>query len=179
MRKSASWMVNHWKPRVNTIICLQSPSNQCFYTQITGYEMSVGDHRVAWWWRGVMGKQISYVTLIINWGVPDHASHTPHPNQCHIATMYIMLLGCFRFGCSALVNNSRTQHYTQATSLVALSVLDALSIACTHSSPCNTHSIQCIMISAYTVNMWMGFWPQQSLQTSNLHTYLTVAGTVE
>ena len=28
-------------------ICLQSPSNQRFYRKITGYGMSVGDHRVA------------------------------------------------------------------------------------------------------------------------------------
>ena len=28
-------------------VCLQSPSNQSFYRQITGHGMSVDDHRVA------------------------------------------------------------------------------------------------------------------------------------
>ena len=28
-------------------VCLQSPNNQSFYRQITGYEMIVHDHRVA------------------------------------------------------------------------------------------------------------------------------------
>ena len=32
---------------------------------IIGYGMSTDDHRVAWWWwKGVMDKQISYMTLI-------------------------------------------------------------------------------------------------------------------
>ena len=39
-------------------------SNQSFYRQTVGYGMSVDDHRVAWWWKGVIEKQISYMTLI-------------------------------------------------------------------------------------------------------------------
>ena len=33
--------------QVLIIVSLQSPSNQSFYRQITGYGMNVGDHRVA------------------------------------------------------------------------------------------------------------------------------------
>ena len=51
-------------------------SNQSFYREIAGYRMSVGDHRVARIYKGVMGQQYnSYMTL--NWGALDHASHAP------------------------------------------------------------------------------------------------------
>ena len=52
------------KERESVCVCLQSPSNPSFYRQIIGYGMSVDDHRIAWWWKGVMDKQIGYLTLI-------------------------------------------------------------------------------------------------------------------
>ena len=45
-------------------ICWPLLSNQSFYRQITGCGMGVGDHRVAQWWKGVMGRQNSWKTLI-------------------------------------------------------------------------------------------------------------------
>ena len=54
-------------------ICLQSPSNQRFYRKITGYGMSVGDHRVALMMKGDHGQTtqlhvynaIQYVLLLL------------------------------------------------------------------------------------------------------------------
>ena len=44
------------------------PSNQSFKRQIAGCEMGVGDRRVGWWWKGVIGKQNNCKMLI---GVHD------------------------------------------------------------------------------------------------------------
>ena len=57
-------------------ICWQLPSNQSFYKEIIGYGVSVGEHRVARRWKGVMGQQNSYMTLI---GVHS-TMHIVHPN---------------------------------------------------------------------------------------------------
>ena len=32
-------------------------SNQSFFRQIAGYVMGVDDHRVGWWWKGIMDQQ--------------------------------------------------------------------------------------------------------------------------
>ena len=39
-------------------------SNQSFYRQIDGCRMGVGDHRIGWWWKGVMCQQNNCKTLI-------------------------------------------------------------------------------------------------------------------
>ena len=39
-------------------------SNQSFYRVIADYMRGVGDHRVGWWWKEVMGQQNSCKTLI-------------------------------------------------------------------------------------------------------------------
>ena len=46
------------------ISCWPLLRNQSFYRQIAGCGMGVGDHRVGQWWKGVMGQQNSYKTLI-------------------------------------------------------------------------------------------------------------------
>ena len=49
----------------------------------------VGDHRVAWWWKRIMGKQISCMTLI---GV--HLTvHLVHSNKCEVC-MYLLHVYC-------------------------------------------------------------------------------------
>ena len=65
-------------------ICFQSPSNRIFYRQITGHWMSVADHRVAWWWKEVVGKQINN-----NWGWV-HSMYLILP-QCNITTTIIYM----------------------------------------------------------------------------------------
>ena len=56
--------------------------------QATDYGMSVGDHRVAWWWKGVMCKQISYMTLIEVHSI-DHTSQSMSRNYY----MYVHVQG--------------------------------------------------------------------------------------
>ena len=51
------------KCRYSVSVCV----HWSFYRQneIAGYGMSVHDHRIVWWWRkGVMDRQISYMTLV-------------------------------------------------------------------------------------------------------------------
>ena len=66
-----------------------------------------------------------------------------------------------------------------AASLVALLVLDALSIACTHSCPCNTHSIQYNIINfTYNTHCHVIGLLAIVILSNESPTYLTVAGTV-
>ena len=45
-------------------LCLSLPRDYSFYRQITGYGMNIDDHKVhSLMMKGVMGKQISYMTL--------------------------------------------------------------------------------------------------------------------
>ena len=55
-----------------------SPSNQSSIGKLLG---------VAWWRKGVMDKQISYITL--NWGALDHVSPAPQLMSCNY---YVQLL---------------------------------------------------------------------------------------
>ena len=56
--------------------CLPLPSNQSFYRLIASYWMGVNDHEVPRGQKGIMGKQISYMTLI---GM-HLTMHLMHPN---------------------------------------------------------------------------------------------------
>ena len=56
---------------VYIIFCLQSPSNQSFYRHITGYGMSVSDHRGSQMTKGDHGQTNQIHS--INWGVVPHA----------------------------------------------------------------------------------------------------------
>ena len=46
LAKSECWQGKVEIIHVYKYDCWPLPSNQCFYRQIAGYEMSVGDHRV-------------------------------------------------------------------------------------------------------------------------------------
>ena len=49
------------------------------YRQIASCGMSIGDHRIAQWWKGVMSQQNSCKLDVTkcNWGAFDHASRAP------------------------------------------------------------------------------------------------------
>ena len=58
-------------------VCLQLPSNQSFYREITDYRMSISDHKI---------KQDHGQTNQlhnINWGARDHASCAPQLMLCN------------------------------------------------------------------------------------------------
>ena len=49
--------LSQWAKYKNIVICWLLLRNQ---RQIAGFGVGVGDHRVDWWWKGVMGQQNSY-----------------------------------------------------------------------------------------------------------------------
>ena len=72
-------------------------ATKIFCRQIIGYRMSVGDCRVAWSWKGVMGKQIIYMKLIGGCTQPCTLralsvtySATPH----HVSTKMVHVFWC-------------------------------------------------------------------------------------
>ena len=104
--------------QMSDIVC----NCQATRLQITGYGMSVGDHRVGWWWKGVMGKRNSYMTLI---GVHS-TTYLMHPNWCRVTIICRLLAyvvsGTFVPMCSSRVEiNSCRHNWPPAKCLIQLS----------------------------------------------------------
>ena len=59
------------------------PKNQSFHRQIAGNGMCVGNHRVGWWSKGVMGQQNSCKTWNLELDTFDNASHAPQLRLCN------------------------------------------------------------------------------------------------